>query len=243
MSNYSYLASFYDSLTGNVDYNRRADFVVERFEPNVTGVSILDAGCGSGTFSHILIEKGFDVIGIDNSPEMLALAREKNPDQLLICQDLVCLDLYGTVMGIVCLQDTLNHLQDLKSVKTALQKFSLFLEKDGYLFFDINTFYKHSVVLGNNSFILENDDVLCAWRNHFNTSDDSVVMQLDLFIPQSNDIYQRETEVIREIFISLDWVKKTLVELGFSIDRIIDGDSYEDPSEKTERLLVIAKKL
>ena len=76
MSDYSYLSKYYDSLTGNVDYDRRADFLVEKIKLQ-NGITVLDAGCGTGSMTKLLLERGFDLIGVDNSPEMLTIARTR----------------------------------------------------------------------------------------------------------------------------------------------------------------------
>ena len=242
MSNYSSLARFYDSLTGNVDYVRRADFVVNIFGRSDAVKIILDAGCGTGSISRLLIDKGYDVIGVDNSTEMLSAARDKNPEQLLLCQDLAELDLYGTVQGIVCFQDTLNHFQSLDDVLSCLEKFSLFIESGCYLIFDINTLYKYSVVQKDNSFVFENDEVLCIWRNEYNSSDNSINMQLDFFFSDDDINYSRESEIIREIYIPDDWIREKLNDLQFDIESVIDGDTYDQVNENTERLMYTVKK-
>ena len=241
MSDYSYLSKFYDSFTGNVDYSRRADFLVDIIRNK--SITVLDAGCGTGTMSKLLLDRGFDVIGVDNSPEMLALAREKNPDELLLCQDLCELDLYGTVQCIICLQDTLNHIKNPENVALCFKRFSLFLERGGLFIFDINSLYKHKISLGNNSFVLENENVLCAWRNEYEAKDDSVKMQLDLFSTENGKEYFRNTEFIREIYIPQDWIENTLKTQGFIIEEIIDGDRFIPIDQITERIMYVARKI
>jgi len=240
MNSYSYLSQYYDSLTGNVDYNRRADFVVSIFTNS--GISMLDAGCGTGLLSRLLLDRGYDMIGVDNSIEMLSIAQERNPEQLLLLQDLTELDLFGTVQGIICFQDTLNHLNTLSDVQRCISRFSLFLEKDCYLILDINTLYKHEIVLGNNSLIIENDDIFCAWRNDYNTFDHSIRMQLDLFSNTNNEKYNRSTEYIREIYIPDDWLAHTLEDNGFIVMDKLDGDDYTPVHSRTQRLLFVVRK-
>ena len=160
-----------------------------------------------------------------------------------MCQDLSDLDLYGTVQCVICLQDTLNHIKDLDTVAACIDKFSLFLEQNCLLIFDINSLYKHQIVLGNNSFVLENDNVICAWRNEYNCADDSVRMQLDLFYSENGKNYLRNTEIIKEIYISQSWIEKTLDTSGFIIEEIIDGDRYIPTDDKTERIMYIARKI
>lgn len=241
MNNYQYLAEYYDTLTGNVDYYRRADFVVSIIGASL-GLTILDAGCGTGMISSLLLDKGIDVIGVDNSAEMLSIARNRNPNQLLLQQNIVELDLYGTVEGVICFQDTLNHLSNLKDVEKCFSKFSLFSEKGSILMFDTNTLFKHSHVLSNNSFVYETDNVFCVWQNNYNLVDNSVNMQLDFFVSSSDNTYHRESERIREIYIPDDWIKEVLPKYGYSLIKTIDGDSYDNIRCDTERIMYIARK-
>ena len=238
---YEVLSQYYDELTGNVEYSRRADFLVRLFSENQCKL-LLDAGCGTGRLSNLMIQRGFDVIGVDYSVDMLQIAQQRNPSQLLLCQNLLDLDLYGTVQGIFCVQDTLNHLPDIESVDEAMRRMTLFLEPGGIFAFDINSLYKMQNVLGNHSYILEADGVLCAWQNHWNEFDQSVEMQIDLFEEQSDATYNRRSELIKEISIDPDWIKASLDSWQMELVRLLDGETYEKPEEQSERLLFITRK-
>ena len=103
---------------------------------------MLDLACGTGNFSNIFSKNGIEVIGVDASEDMLSLAREKSAQKgeniLYLCQKAEELDLFGTVDGVVCCMDSLNHITDKKGFEAAIKKVSLFLEKDGLFIFDIN---------------------------------------------------------------------------------------------------------
>ncbi len=241
MSQYYSLANYYDSFTGNVDYSRRADFLVRFF--NDKRLLLLDAGCGTGTMSKLMISKGYDVIGIDNSPEMLMNARMKNPDQMLLLQDLTELDLYGTVQGAFCLQDTLNHLPSVHDVDTAMGRISLFLESGCYFIFDVNTLYKHSCILANNAFVFQNEEAYCVWQNNYHQENASVDIDLDVFSRIGNSQrYDRCSESFREILIPPDILDRILPNNQLSIEMVLDGDTLEAVYEKTQRLLYVTRK-
>lgn len=238
---YSAIYEYYDQFTGNVDYGRRADFIDGIFRRGDRPELVLDAGCGTGTLMSMLIRKGYDVIGIDSSQEMLSVAAEKNPGQLLLCQDIVDADLYGTVQGIVCMQDTLNHLSSVKEVEDALCRLSLFLEKDRYFLFDINSEYKHRNVLSCNTFVYEADDAVLLWQN--NTDEELTVhMTLDLFRENEKGLYSRDTGFIDEILINEENVLRCLKKAGLELVDVIDGDSLEPLCDISQRLLYITRK-
>ena len=168
---YGVFSEFYDALTANVSY----DTVSQVLSSLLTryGKSrglLLDLACGTGSVSVRMAQKGYEVIVVDLSPEMLSEAQNKaysaGQNILFLCQDMTKLDLYGTVDAAVCTLDGLCHLPDEESVFAALRKVSLFMNPGGVFLFDINSVYKHRGVLGNNTFVYDTDDVYCVWQKH-----------------------------------------------------------------------------
>ena len=88
---YSNFAAFYDKLQSDVDYAARANVLLNLFEKyDRLPTLLLDMACGTGGFSEQFLKFGIDVIGVDPSPEMLSVAREKlynnGNSPLLLCQ-------------------------------------------------------------------------------------------------------------------------------------------------------------
>lgn len=239
---YGTIYGYYDTfMNGNVDYGRRADFIDSIFRKYRVPEIVLDAGCGTGSFMSKLREKGYDVIGVDISTDMLSIASENNPGSLLLCQDLRELDLYGTVQGAVCMQDTLNHLDDIADVESAVQRISLFLEPGSLFFFDLNTEYKIKQVINDNTFVYENDDCMLVWQNSTD-SELSVDMTLDLFEKDSKGMYTRSTGYIREIFVNDDSVNNIVKSSGLEILERYDGDTLDKIKDNTQRILYVTRK-
>lgn len=238
---YIALAKYYDSFTGNVDYGRRADFLVQKLSAAGKGITVLDAGCGSGELSRRLAEAGLDVIGVDISESMLAEAREKNPEQLLLCQDLRELDLYGTVRGVVCMQDTLNHMGCLEDVDDVLGRFSLFCEQGSIVIFDINSEYKHREVLADNCFIYEDEEAFFAWQNSYDELDGSVTMYMDLF-EKDGKTYRRYSTELTEILIGDEEMEAMLGKHGLFLKDKLDGDNYGPLTAESERIVYVTEK-
>jgi len=239
---YGTIYGYYDTfMNGNVDYGRRADFIDSIFRKYRVPEIVLDAGCGTGSFMSKLREKGYDVIGVDISTDMLSIASENNPGSLLLCQDLRELDLYGTVQGAVCMQDTLNHLDDIADVESAVQRISLFLEPGSLFFFDLNTEYKIKQVINDNTFVYENDDCMLVWQNSTD-SELSVDMTLDLFEKDSKGMYTRSTGFIREIFVNDDSVNNIVKSSGLEILERYDGDTLDKIKDNTQRILYVTRK-
>lgn len=243
---YESFASVYDVLTGNVEYEKIANRINEIFpESYKTDGQILDLGCGTGTLSFLLEEKGFDVIGIDKSEDMLAEAFEKKTElhknAMFLCQDLTELDLFGTVEGAVCVLDTLNHLKSKEDINKFFGFVSLFLEMGGLFVLDMNTPFKHREVLANNTFVYDLDDVFCTWQNTYDKENRKTDIDLDFFI-KDGDCYFRESESFSEYEYDVKEITDLLEKNGFTVKNIFDDYTENNPTDKTERVSIIAQK-
>lgn len=239
---YSSLAEVYDKLTQNVEYKKRAEYIRSLLLKNggENGV-LLDLACGTGTLSLELSRYGYDMILCDLSAEMLSFARERLPEALILCQSMTELDLYGTINHAVCSLDSINHLLRPCDVKAAFSSVSLFMEKDGVFVFDVNTIHKHENVLGNNSFVSEKDNVFCVWQNTYKRKSRTVDINIDIFIEEENK-YTRLRESFSERAYSLEDIEKWLGEAGFRVTGIYDDMTYDEPTEKSERVYFTAVK-
>ena len=247
MSSYSDFAFVYDGLMQDVDYKARTEYLLKLFKKYGKKPSLLlDLACGTGGFSNQMALKGIEVIGVDMSEEMLSVARENSydlgTDVLYLCQKAEELDLYGTVDGAICCMDSLNHITDIKLLKRAIEKVSLFLEKDGLFIFDVNTIFKHEQVLRNNTFVIEQDEVFCVWQNDYNSKNHITNINLDFFIEQ-NGVYQRFSEEFSERAYTTDEITDILKDCYFEIIGVFN-DMTEEPLETTcERAIFVARKI
>ena len=246
MAGYGTFSEFYDALTGNVEYAAWADYLLalfERFSAKKPRI-LLDLACGTGNVSCELLTRGVDVIGVDGSPEMLMQAAEKGAPfgerLMLLCQNMQELDLYGTVDGAVCMLDSLNHLTSTADIRETFRRLGLFIEPDGLLIFDVNTPYKHAVVLGDNAFTYEQEDFFCAWQNRYSPATKTVNMTLDFFV-QSGEQYERYTETVRERAYSVQTLRRLLTETGFDVLAVYEECTFSPPAPDAQRVVFVAK--
>ncbi len=247
MASYEVFADFYDSLTNNVEYQKRAEYIVNILQNKYKhdlGIT-LDLACGTGTMTILLKEMGVDVYGIDGSRDMLSIALQKSAEKdlniLFLCQKMQSLDLYGTIDTCICTLDSLNHITDENVFKKAIEKVAFFMNKDGYFLFDLNTIYKHRKILSDNTFVYETDEVYCVWQNT-PRENDIVDIDLDFFVKE-NQIYHRFSESFSERAYSLEFVEKVLIECGFEVVGIFGDMTENPPKSNEERIIIIAKKL
>lgn len=245
---YGIFSEFYDALTANVSYDTVAQVLSSLLTRYGKGRGLLlDLACGTGSVSVRLAEKGYEVIGVDLSPEMLSEAQNKaysaGQNILFLCQDMTALDLYGTVDAAVCTLDGLCHLPDEESLSAALRKVSLFMNPGGVFLFDVNSVYKHRAVLGNNTFVYDTDDVYCVWQNTLLSDGVTVQMDLDFFEPVSDaGDYVRQSERFTERAYPRETLEAMLRKAGFTVLDVFDGYSGKPAHDTSERLLFAVRK-
>lgn len=248
MTGYGDFAYYYDLLTENVDYESRCDYIYNLLADNGVGKGILlDLACGTGTLSLLLAEKGYDVIGVDGSEDMLSIAQEKKyesgSDLLFLCQKMEELDLFGTINAAVCTLDSINHVTDEDRVKEIFRRVSLFMEDKGIFIFDVNTPHKHREILGNNTFVYDMDEVYCVWQNE---TDDNMLttVSLDIFErDEEEDVYYKYSEQFQEKGYELSFFEKLLKENKFELIGIYEEMTTESVKADTQRAVFVARKI
>jgi 2-polyprenyl-3-methyl-5-hydroxy-6-metoxy-1,4-benzoquinol methylase len=248
MSGYSVFARYYDELTANIDYKKRADYfhlIIQKFK-QTENMLLLDLACGTGSISEEMAKLSYDVIGVDNSEEMLGIAIEKKFDSGLpiqyLCQDMREIDMFGTIDVTICALDSINHLPSFDDVKKTFSKVSLFAEPDGLFIFDINTIYKHLNILADNTFTYETDDVFLVWENKLNKSNYDININLEFF-ERDGDKYYRSTENFIEKAYETSDIDNALIETGFEILAHYDDDSFNPPNDNSQRIVIVARKI
>ena len=242
MCGYGDFAAAYDLLTFNVPYDEIADYYAEILRKMTSGKRLLDMGCGTGSLTVRLAERGFDVIGQDASPEMLSIAARKSSKVMWICQNMEETEIGDKVNAVISTLDSINHLDGRYAVLNCFRRAAECLESGGAFVFDVNTVYKHREILGSNTFIYDVDGVYCAWQNTFDPNDNGVDIELDLFFENGDGTYSRGEESFREIAFSADEYCQMLEESGFEVVNIWEYLSYNIPKGDSEKLLVSTKK-
>ncbi|WP_077534761.1 class I SAM-dependent DNA methyltransferase [Massiliimalia massiliensis] len=243
---YGQFAYSYDSLTQNIDYQKRGAYFHEiMLQQGKTKGILVDLACGTGSLSEYFARLDYEVIGVDASEEMLQMAQEKKlengSDVLYLCQPMQELDLYGTVDIVLCALDSLNHVTERETVQQIFQRVSLFLNEDGLFVFDVNTVYKHQHVLANQTFVYDLDDIYCVWQNQLE-QDNLVHITLDLFeYDPDGDCYDRYQEEFKERAYSHEQLKGMLDAADMDIVAVYGDDTFELPAETTQRAIYVCK--
>lgn len=244
---YSAFAYHYDSLTANIDYRKRAEYfdkIINKFR-RTEGNILLDLACGTGSISEQMAVLGYDVIGVDNSDEMLGIALDKKFDSGLniqyLCQDMRKLDLYGSMDITICALDSINHLADIGDVKKVFENIAFFSEPDALFIFDINTLYKHRNILADNTFTYETEKVFCIWENTLVPETDEVKINLEFFELEENGLYSRTSERFSEKAYSEEQIESLLTAAGFEIVGKYGDDTFSPPEPDCQRIVYAAR--
>lgn len=151
MNAYTTFAQVYDLFMDNVPYEEWSNYIVSVLkEYGIHSGVICDLGCGTGKMTRLLAKAGYDMIGVDLSEDMLAIASGQNEEGILyLCQDMCELELYGTAKAMVSVCDSINYLLEEDEIVWTLQSVNRYLEPGGIFIFDFNTVYKYETVLGD----------------------------------------------------------------------------------------------
>lgn len=243
---YNEFAYFYDELNGEADYDALFRYIrAELAAHGVDGGILADLGCGTGDLTLMLAQAGYDVIGIDRSEEMLSVLREKADELgltgrlLLLRQDLLELDLYGTIRAAVSTFDTFSHIGPLDRFEQAIRKAAYFMEAGGVFVFDLNTPYKHEHILAGQTFDIEAEDASCRWTNRSGETDGAVQIDIDI-------AYRDTGEHFHESFCEYSYPRETVETLlqryGFAVARVADGEDFGPVRPDSPRWIFTAVK-
>lgn len=245
---YTDFARYYDSLTTNVGYSQRADYILKVLEHmGHDPGTVLDLACGTGTLTLELKKRGIDIFGADASADMLTEAQQKAYEAgesiFFLRQKMQELELPGTVDTVICTLDCVNHITSPAVLGKAFERVCRYLTDDGIFIFDANTIYKHREILGQNCYIYETDEVFCAWQNEYCSEDNTVLITLDFFVRSPDGkSYIRSSEQLREKAYSREEMKELLDAAGLEAAAVFGDLTLEMPSENEQREIYVVRK-
>ena len=256
MDIYKGFATMYDELMHGIPYDKWGSYIYERVKMRHKDVKkpiVLDLACGTGNMTIQLSKKGFDMIGVDLSTDMLATAQQKAYETkqkiLFLAQDMRELDLYGTIDAAVCVCDGLNYILEPDELRTVFERVRLFLNPDGVFIFDMNTEYKFKELLAQRSFESKNKDgAAYEWDNSYDEitkiNEYRVLFYTNQLVRESDQLVgnsDRFIEVHKQRAYATEDVVQMLKACGFSKVLVHHEYTNEPPKPNSARLTYIAE--
>lgn len=247
MEAYTSFAAVYDTFMDNIPYEEWGVYLKSLLkEYDVKNGLVLDLGCGTGTMTEILAEDGYDMIGIDNSEDMLEIAMEKKVesghDILYLLQDMREFELYGTVNAVVSICDSVNYITEEEELVEVFRLVNNYLDPKGIFIFDFNTEYKYREILGDCTIAENREECSFIWDNYYYEEEKINEYELSLFIQEEDsELYRKYEETHFQKAYTYETMRKLIEESGLEFVTAYDAFTHVKPTEKSERIYMIAR--
>jgi len=232
----------------NIPYGEWAEYLHEILkEYHIPNKMVLELGCGTGNMTERLADKGYDMIGVDNSEVMLEIAMEKRiksgHDILYLLQDMQSFELYGTVGAVVSICDSINYITSDEELKEVFHLVNNYLDPRGIFVFDFNTEYKYRELLGDKVIAEEREECSFIWDNYYNAEDKMNEYQLTLFVQSKEEpeLYRKYQEVHYQKAYTLEKIKTLIEKAGLRYVAAYDAYTRKAPMYTSGRICVIAQ--
>ena len=248
MEAYTSFAEVYDQFMDNVPYREWADFLQEILrEEGISDGLLLDLGCGTGSMTEELAGRGYDMIGVDNSEDMLEIAMEKRQesghDILYLLQDMQEFELYGTVRAVVSVCDSVNYVTEKEELEQVFRLVNNYLDPGGIFIFDFNTEYKYREVLGDRTIAENREDSSFIWDNYYYEEEHMNEYELTLFIQETDqkELYHKYQETHFQRAYTLEEIRELLEKSGLRFVAAYEDYTKDAPGKGSERICVVAR--
>lgn len=239
-------ADVYEVLMDHICYEDWAEYISDILEKEgITSGLILDLGCGTGKMTRLMAARGYEMIGIDISQEMLSVAREYGEEEqkeiLYLCQDMRDFELYGTVAAIICVCAGMNQMLNEEDLRSVFRLANNYLDPGGVFIFDMDTPYAYEEVMGDTTFAVNREEGSFIWENNYYPEEAINEVDLTLFIPHENGLYEKWKETHLRRGYSLETIRRLMEEAGMEWVAAYDELSTENPNQDSERVYIVAR--
>ncbi len=246
MDAYSDFAAVYDRFMEEVPYGKWLDFLEQLWQKEEKNIqTIADLGCGTGNMLLPLAKKGYTMIGVDLSLDMLSQAEQKlrseNLSAMLLQQDLAEFVLPMQVDCILSVCDSFNYLTEDGALSDAFACVAQNLKSDGLFCFDMNTEYHFRELLGENTFAATDETAAYIWENYYDTEEKINEYAVTFFCEGADGRYTRSEEVHYERAYALEEIENALQAHGLCIQAMYADYTEEQPQQDTTRILFVVR--
>ncbi len=245
MEAYTEFANVYDMFMDNVPYEDWGKYLISLLRKyRVEDGLVLELGCGTGNITEILAQAGYDMIGVDNSDEMLSIAIEKKyesgHDILYLNQDMREFELYGTVRAVVSICDSMNYITESDDLLQVFRLVNNYLDIEGIFIFDMNTISKYQQ-MGESTIAENRDNGSFIWENYYDENTKINEYDLTLYIEDEGGKYDRYQETHLQRGYTVADVKELIEKSGMEYITAIEAFTGNEITKDTERMYIIAR--
>ena len=243
MESYTSFAKVYDLFMDNVPYEEWCEYLTTLLKENgIEDGLILDLGCGTGKLTRLMEQKGYDMIGVDNSFEMLDIAREQDSENILyLMQDMREFELYGTVRAVYSACDSVNYILEEEELLEVFKLVNNYLDPGGLFIFDINSSYKYHELLAENTFAETREEGSFIWENYFDEEEGINEYDLTLYIEEEDGRFARFQEMHYQKCYELNTIKKLIEAAGLEFVVAYDAYTKNPVADDSEKITIVAR--
>lgn len=253
MESYTEFANLYDLFMEDIPYDMWCDYIVDLLlAEKIDGGIVLELGCGTGNITQLLAKKGYDMIGVDNSPNMLNIAKKKadsnNLNILYLLQDMTEFELYGTVRAIVSICDSINYITELEDLHRVFKLANNYLNPGGVFIFDLKTQYYFKDIVGDVTFGDNRENSSFIWENYYYEEECINEYNLTLFEREekkdgleNSNLYRKYEETHYQRAYTLDEIREAIEKSGMKFVAAYDAFTRKPVRADSERIYIIAR--
>ena len=246
MEAYTAFASVYEMYMDNIPYDEWANNIKALFEKyNMPMEIVCDIGCGTGQMTRRLKAMGYDMIGIDNSYDMLmeAMANEDSQGILYLCQDMRSFELYGTVGAVISVCDSINYLRNEAELLEVCKLVNNYLDPKGLFIFDVKTekYYKE---LGDKTIAENRQEGSYIWENEYDIKARDNYYDLTIYTANDEGTFDRYEEEHLQHAFTVTEIKKAISASGLELLDVLDVATMSSENiDDSDRLYFIAREV
>ena len=214
---------------------------------------VVDLGCGTGKLTEILAGRGYDMIGIDLSEDMLAIAQERKikngSSTLYSLQDMRDFELYGAAGSMVSVGDSINYLLEEKDLEDMFRCVARSLLPGGVFVFDFKTIHLYRDIIGDRTIAEDRGDCAFIWDNYYDP--ETCINEYDLAVfvraaadeqNQDRSLFRRFDEVHQQRGYDPEQLRAAAENAGLECITARDADTGSAVSGMTERVMAAVRK-
>ena len=247
MEAYSSFAQVYDLFMDNVPYEEWSRYLISLLkEYQVTDGTVVELGCGTGKMTRLLADAGYDMVGVDNSAEMLEIAGERQEEEerndiLYLLQDMRELELFGNIRAIVSVCDSMNYILKPEDLKKVFGLVKEYLAEDGVFIFDLNTVHKYRDLMGECTISENREESSFIWENYFDEDEMVNEYDLTLFIREEDGRFSKYEETHYQKAFEISEVLEAVKEAGMELVAVYDAFTRQPPRKNSDRVYFVVR--